>query len=158
MDLTVVVSSSSSLTCHSLLGLDGLYDPPRLMTSEATLDLPSPASTSSAAPQQAATAAQNAASPTVDPSSDLSDSQVEGTSSSKGPTAAMESQAPELTTPADDPTVTEGDESSPAKSSQNSAEGVSAKTSSANTHVFPADLSNLVLSCLLVICLAWQYT
>jgi hypothetical protein len=66
--IRVAQSLSMSLTLlRSLLGLDGLYDPPRLMTSEATLDLPTPYSaTASAEPQQAVTAAQNAATPTAD--------------------------------------------------------------------------------------------
>jgi hypothetical protein len=68
-----------TLLLLSLLGLDGLYDPPRLMTSEATLDLPTPYSaTASAVPQQAVTAAQNAATPTADSYTGASNSLDEG--------------------------------------------------------------------------------
>jgi hypothetical protein len=75
----------------SLLGLDGLYDPPRLMTSEATLDVPTPFSTTttSAVPQQAVTVPQNVATPTADPadspeqSASLSDAGTEGSALSE---------------------------------------------------------------------------
>jgi hypothetical protein len=271
--IRVAQSLSMSLTLlRSLLGLDGLYDPPRLMTSEATLDLPTPYSaTASAEPQQAVTAAQNAATPTADshtgapngpgpdeggspsdastkasalmettdettgplsdspaametgmagggdgdspshsdeinpqnnpsapmetgmtggggggsrsqsdgtnPPNDPTDpmetgvaggedggsqSNIDATNPPSKPTAAMETQSPQLTTPSGDPTATDGGASSHSDQSQlsgisssNSAEDVSAKTSSACYNVFPADLYSLVFSCLVLICLVW---
>ena len=78
------------------------------------------------------------------------------------PTAVMETQTPQLTTPgADlDPTATDTDASSNSDHSQLSdtsssraAEGVSAQSSAAGMQVFPADLSTLVFSCILLICL-----
>lgn len=129
------------------------------MTSEATLDVPTPASTTNAEPQQVATAAQNAASATADPSGDSPNRQDEDTWSLGPPTAAMESEKPQLTMPAGDPTVTEGDASATGQlsgtPSSNAVGEVSAKTSSAGSQVFTADLYSLVLSCLLLICLAW---
>jgi hypothetical protein len=211
------------------------------MTSEATLDLPPAYSaTATAEPQQAVTAAQNAATPTADSYTDSSNSPGEGanpsdastkasalmetTSEATGPlndptaviepagvggghgsspgesdgintpsdptgatetgmagggdggsqgesdeisppsnpTAAMETQSPQLTTPSGDPTATDGDASSPVDSSyfsdassSNSAEGVSATTSSACYNVFPADLYMFIFFCLLLVCLAW---
>jgi hypothetical protein len=223
------------------------------MTSEATLDLPPAYSaTATAEPQQAVTAAQNAATPTADSYTDSSNSPGEGASLGEGaspgeganpsdpstkasalmettseatgplndptaviepaavggghgsspgesdgintpsdptgatetgmagggdggsqgesdgisspsnPTAAMETQSPQLTTPSGNPTATEGDAPSSVDSnyfsdasSSNSAEGVSATTSSACYNVFPADLYMFIFSCLLSVCLAW---
>lgn len=53
------------LTSHSLLGLDALYDPPRLMVSEATLDVPSATTTPDAEPQQGASTAHTTPAPTA---------------------------------------------------------------------------------------------
>ena len=236
LDFNLGVSTDSFiLFLCSLLGLDGLYDPPRLMTSEATLDVPTPFSTTtttSAVPQQAVTVPQNVASPTADPAdspeqsaspsdagteasalsevaSPLSDpaaaaetgtvgggdggsrsdndvtnppsdptaametgmvgggggglrSDNDVTNPPSDPTAVMETQTPQLTTPgADlDPTATDTDASSNSDHSQLSdtsssraAEGVSAQSSAAGMQVFPADLSTLVFSCILLICL-----
>lgn len=147
-----------SLTFHSLLGLDGLYDPPRLMTSEATLDVPSPSSTRSAEPQQSVVAAHNPASPTAHPSSDSSQSQDPSTRSMNNPTAAMESQTPQLTTPVGGPTTKGSDASSPVDNghlSETPPSGVSAKTSLASNHVLLADLYSLVCSCILLVSLVW---
>jgi hypothetical protein len=59
------------------------------MTSEATLDVPTPYSaTASAVPQQAVTAAQNAATPTADSYTDASNSPDEGGSPSDASTRA----------------------------------------------------------------------
>jgi hypothetical protein len=132
------------------------------MTSEATLDVPTPYSTTNPEPQQSAVAVQNFASPTAHPSSQessQSEQQPQGTGSLvDGPTAALETQTPQLTTPGGDITATESDayhsQSSDTPSS-NAGEAVSAKSSSGGIQVFPADLYSLVFSCLLLICLAW---
>lgn len=53
------------LNLHSLLGLDALFDPPRLMASEATLDVPSATTTPNAEPQQGASTAHTTPEPTA---------------------------------------------------------------------------------------------
>ena len=54
-----------TLILHSLLAIEGLYDPPRLMVSEATLDVPSATNTSNAEPQQGASSAHTTPVPTA---------------------------------------------------------------------------------------------
>jgi hypothetical protein len=135
------------------------------MTSEATLDVPTPYSTTKPEPQQSAVAAQNFASPTLPPSSQessQSEQQLQGTGSMDvGPTAALETQTPQLTTPGGDLTATDSDTSFDSDHSQSSdtpssnAGEAGSTTSGGVTQVFPADLYSLVFSCLLLICLAW---
>lgn len=60
-----ITSSKTLLTPLSLLGLNALYDPPRLMVSEATLDVPSATTTPDAEPQQGASTAHTTAAPTA---------------------------------------------------------------------------------------------
>lgn len=68
------------LTSHSLLGLDALYDPPRLMVSEATLDGPSATTKPNAEPQQGASTVHTTATPTA--ASDMVTSNSLGSSDS----------------------------------------------------------------------------
>jgi len=56
---------STLLTLCSLLALDALYDPPRLLVPEATLDVPSATTTSDAEPQQGASTAFTTPAPTA---------------------------------------------------------------------------------------------
>jgi hypothetical protein len=116
------------LTPHSLLGLDALYDPPRLMSSEATLDVPSATTTSNAEPQQGVSTAHATASPTAAP--DMATGHPDGSSDSallgseqatshEGDTSAphtamMESQTPTLVadTQSDVASTTDGTASS----------------------------------------------
>ena len=93
---------------HSLLGLDALYDPPRLMVSEATLDVPSATTTPDAEPQQGASTAHTTPAPTAasdmlpEPSQGSPDSHSAATEQASGhdtqnlapATAATKSQTP----------------------------------------------------------------
>ena len=96
------------LTFQSLLGLDALYDPPRLMVSEATLDAPSATTTPDAEPQQGASTAHTTPAPTAasniipDHSQESPDSHPAATEQASGhnaenigpATVAVESQTP----------------------------------------------------------------
>jgi hypothetical protein len=118
------------LTLNSLLGLDALYDPPRLMSSEATLDVPSATTTSDAEPQQGASIAHVTASPTAAPdmatnhTDGLSDSSPAGSEqatshevdSAGAHTAMMESQAPQLVADTQSDTAPTTDGTSPSES------------------------------------------
>jgi hypothetical protein len=98
------------LTPDSLLGLDALYDPPRLMVSEATLDVPSATITPDAEPQQGVSTAHTTPAPTAasdtlpEPSQESPDSHSAATKpasdkhagNTASPTAAIEPQTPDL--------------------------------------------------------------
>jgi len=116
---TPACKPTSILTSYSLLGLDALYDPPRLMTSQSSLDMPSATANPSAEPQQGASTKDTLATPTAasqtldgaDETINPSDAIVKPSESHNNPspdpessnthTAFMETQTPHLTTPGD---------------------------------------------------------
>lgn len=120
---------------HSLLGLDALYDPPRLMTSDSSLNMPSATANPSAEPQQGALTRNTLASPTAAPQTldsagetiTSSNAIVEPSKSLNNPnpdpessnihTAVMETQTPHLTTPLGPVTTAQSGESSNADNS-----------------------------------------
>lgn len=83
------------LTNNSLLGLDGLYDPPRLMTSASSLDVPYASSTPTSDAQPQLSPSQTTVSPTVAPDG----LDLPGFPGSRVSTALAETKTLEMTTP-----------------------------------------------------------
>lgn len=151
-----------------LLGLDALYDPPRLMVSEATLDGPSATTSANAEPQQGASIAHTTASPTAAsevvsvsgldlPGSSPAASEQAGqpdVSTSTTHTAMMESQTPQMTSASS----VNGDSSANAATTdaRNGREGdAPTSTSTSSSLVFVVHPYTALFWCLLLSYIAW---
>jgi hypothetical protein len=119
---------------HSLLGLDALYDPPRMMVSEATLDGPFGPTQGSAEPQQGVSPAYATA----------------------RPTALMESQTPESATPTLSGTVDTAGGSSHSNTASTPGSGGAANSTSTGVNLaFTSSLYAVLFWVLLLSYMVW---
>lgn len=132
----------------SLLGLDGLYDPPRLMTSASSLDVPYASSTPTSDAQPQLSPSQTTASPTVAPDG----LDLPGFPGSRVSTALAETRTLEMTTPSisgDTPSTTSDGAS--AQSSASVTDDTNATGSSgASGTIVSSHLCSLLALCLML--------